>query len=225
MKVLVTRPEPDASRTAERLIAAGHEVVIAPLQEIRPLSIAKPEGEFDAVAATSANALRHASERIVADLAPLPCFVVGPETARAARDAGFADVRTGPGAARGLVDIVRNTVMAGGRIAYLCGRQRKPDLEYRLGAAGFSVVAVEIYETAVVEKPADLIADGIDAALVYSAGAARRLSGAFDAFPAKTRFVCISGDAAAALPAHWRQRATVAVRPDEEGLFEALSRL
>ena len=36
MRLLVTRPEPDATRQAEKLAARGHEAVLAPLLLIEP---------------------------------------------------------------------------------------------------------------------------------------------------------------------------------------------
>ena len=64
MRVLVTRPEPGASRTAVKLRAMGFEPVLLPLSETKPLAIPRdpiPESAV-AVAITSANAIRHAPE-------------------------------------------------------------------------------------------------------------------------------------------------------------------
>ena len=38
MRLLVTRPEPEGGRTAARLRARGHEVVLAPLLRIEPVT-------------------------------------------------------------------------------------------------------------------------------------------------------------------------------------------
>ena len=38
MRVLVTRAEPQASRTAAKLRALGHEPLVAPLSETRPVA-------------------------------------------------------------------------------------------------------------------------------------------------------------------------------------------
>ena len=93
MRLLVTRPEPDAGREAEALAARGHEAVIAPLLVIEfaedaPLDFAGVQ----ALIVTSRNALRAiASRRELAEARKLPLFAVGEATARAARDVGFAD--------------------------------------------------------------------------------------------------------------------------------------
>ena len=38
MRLLVTRPEPDAARTAEALRARGHEVLVAPLLRVETIA-------------------------------------------------------------------------------------------------------------------------------------------------------------------------------------------
>ncbi|MDQ2632708.1 MAG: uroporphyrinogen-III synthase, partial [Pseudomonadota bacterium] len=98
-RVLVTRPEPGASQTARRLDALGFRPLKLPLHEIRPLpavSGAVPDA-ITAVAATSANAIRHAPAALLDRLSKLPCFAVGEATAAIARDAGFSNVVDGEG--------------------------------------------------------------------------------------------------------------------------------
>ena len=55
--VLVTRPLPAATRTADRLRVQGYVPLLLPLTEIVPLNPTVPEGTFNAFVATSANAL------------------------------------------------------------------------------------------------------------------------------------------------------------------------
>src|SRR5262245_13671221 len=97
LRVLVTRPEPGASRTARRLAEQGFEPVVLPLTEIRPLPADHfpDSANIDAVAATSANAIRHAPRRLISTLTGKPVFAVGGGTARATRNAGFATVFEG----------------------------------------------------------------------------------------------------------------------------------
>ncbi|MDA4637080.1 uroporphyrinogen-III synthase, partial [Escherichia coli] len=95
--VLVTRPLPAATRTADRLRVQGYVPLLLPLTEIVPLNPTVPEGTFNAFVATSANALVHASEALLAPYLQLPCFTVGEATADAARARGFETVTTGDG--------------------------------------------------------------------------------------------------------------------------------
>src|SRR5688572_14398609 len=78
-KVLVTRPQPGAARTARRLAELGHRPVELPLTRTvaLPVEAASFDRPVDAVAVTSANALRHAPPELVARLADRPCFAVG----------------------------------------------------------------------------------------------------------------------------------------------------
>ncbi len=91
MRLLVTRPEPDAERTAAALRARGHSVVIAPLLRIEPLADAAiGAGPWAAVLVTSAN-IAHAiaGHAKRADLTHLPVFAVGERSAHAMRIAGL----------------------------------------------------------------------------------------------------------------------------------------
>ena len=57
VRLLLTRPEPDAQRTATALRAQGHDVIVAPLLRIEPAADAKiGEGPWAAILITSANA-------------------------------------------------------------------------------------------------------------------------------------------------------------------------
>lgn len=226
-RVLVTRPEPGASRTAGRLAALGHEPVVLPLTETQPLPV-DPALSLDGVelvALTSAAAARHAGARLVARLAGLPCLAVGAATAAAARAAGFAFVQTGPGDAAGLARLAAGSGAA--RMAYLCGRVRRPEVENRLAEAGMSVLAIETYDTLAVESPATALNEAglgtIDAVLLYSAAAAA----AFRPLAARLRvrdamLLCLSPRVAAALSGVEPSRIHVAPEPEEDALLSLL---
>jgi uroporphyrinogen-III synthase len=92
-RVLITRPQPGAADTAERLRALGHEPVVAPLFEVRAKEWSPPAAMPEAVMLTSAAAAREGGPAMAPYLG-LPCFCVGARTAAAAQDAGFTDIRT-----------------------------------------------------------------------------------------------------------------------------------
>src|SRR5690554_2528591 len=78
-RILVTRPQPDADRTADHLRAIEIDPVIAPMLELRLLpALGLEPDRYGAIAITSANAIRalEASGQI-ADLVHLPVFAVG----------------------------------------------------------------------------------------------------------------------------------------------------
>lgn len=184
MRVLVTRPEPDAGKTAAALIAGGHEPVVVPLLSIRncaaaarPLEQALPGAQ--GVVFTSANGVR-----AFAALNPqraVPVFAVGPASAAAARAAGFAHVHEGAGDSRSLrAAIVRHCDPAAGPLVHPAATHLSVRgagaLKAGLEACGFSLVRVVIYEArAAAGLPPNLVAhlrphsaSMLDAALFYS---------------------------------------------------------
>lgn len=118
--VVILRPQPGAARTAERARALGLEPLVAPLFKVRAIDWDAPDPALsDALMFTSANAPRLAGEKLAA-FTSLPCYCVGGETARAAEEAAFADVRTGPSDAVALLQMMAADAM--GATLHLCGR-------------------------------------------------------------------------------------------------------
>ncbi|WP_378947007.1 uroporphyrinogen-III synthase [Mesorhizobium sp. ANAO-SY3R2] len=231
-RVLVTRPDPGATRTARRLEALGFEPVLLPLSETRALPVARHSVPSDAVAVavTSANALRHAPSGLIERLASLPCHAVGTRTAAHASKAGFFSVREGPGDAEGLADQIARE-FGSATLAYLCGRVRMPDFERRLEMNGTRIVAIETYDTVALTPDEAIVrqqfgGQPVDAVLVYSATSATALSELMAMQPeaerliASARCLCLSGRIAAALGGSLR--AEIAPAPNEDALFELL---
>lgn len=236
LRVLVTRPLPGAAATAARLEGMGHEAVILPLTRTVPLPAAEvaPEGT-DLVAVTSANAVRHAPPGLIAVLRPLPFVAVGGATADSLRSAGIADVTDVDGDAADLARAIVGRSGPGSRVLYLCGRVRRPDLEAGLTQVGLAVDALETYDTVDVDHAAEalerVMAGGkIDAVLVHSANAARRLSGLLEsriavrALAAAT-FCCISSRVADALRLPPGARVMISYRPNEDGMLRLVGNL
>ena len=233
LRVLVTRPEPGASRTARRLEAQGFQAVLLPLTETRALPVEIDSAQDAvAVAVTSANAVRHAPREVLAVLAALPCHAVGKRTADACRAAGFSFVSEGPGDAEALAGAIAGG-LAGKAIVYLCGRVRFPAFETRLAVAGVRVDAVETYDTVELDhQDADMLARlsdrPVDAALLYSAKASAALVRLIER-PAlghlfeTTEFLALSARVASPLGGLAGRRIRIAPHPDEDALLELLS--
>jgi len=231
--VLVTRPEPGASRTARRLEAQGFRPILLPLTETVGLPVeARAAPAAAAVAVTSANAVRHAPKPLVAALAALPCHAVGKRTAAACRAAGFASVAEGPGDAEALAGAIAGG-LAGREVVYLCGRTRFPAFEARLAAAGVRVHPVETYETIALDHDdahilARLAGGPVGSVLLYSAKAAAAVA-ALAVRPAlrerfeTTEFLALSARVAGALGEVAGERVRIAARPDEDALLALLS--
>src|SRR5579872_1922895 len=108
VRLVVTRPQPGADRTAAALRARGHAVLVAPLLRIEAIIDAEiAAGPFAAILATSANAAAAiARHKRFAELRALPVFAVGDHSAQAMRAVGFADGSAAHGDLHGLADLV-----------------------------------------------------------------------------------------------------------------------
>jgi len=95
MRLLVTRPEPDAGALAEELRKLGHEPVLEPLLEFRVLDFdLAPLKTADALIFTSGNSLRALREKLNPGcISSCPVFCVGGETETRARAAGFKTIK------------------------------------------------------------------------------------------------------------------------------------
>lgn len=148
MRLLVTRPEPDALKLGGVLEEMGHHATIDPL-----LSVSFDDGEpvdldsAQAVIATSRNALRAIkSSPALAVARGLPLFAVGAGTAAEARTLGFETVITGAGTAPELVaHIVSALDPAAGLVVHLAGDTLAANLEIELEVHGFRVTQPVVY--------------------------------------------------------------------------------
>lgn len=226
MRIWITRAEPEASATADRLRALGHEPLVAPVLEVRPAPGPGPDLQgVAALAFTSRNGVR-----AFAALSPeraLPAFAVGEATARAAREAGFARVES----ADGDVGALARLIAAGassltGPVLYLAPEEPAGDLVADLASRGVAARAWTAYRTQALELPpaaAAALANGaLDAVLAHSARAARRLADYPELRRAAPRLdlFCISEQAGAPLAALGFRRRLAAATPTETSLLD-----
>jgi uroporphyrinogen-III synthase len=235
MRLLVTRPEPDAARTAEALRQRGHEVLLAPLLTTQTIA-ADIAGPYCGVLMTSANAARALMAHPRAEeITRLPAFTVGTRSAEAARAAGFTAVESADGA---LPDLVRLAAARAAKklipLLYLAGEDRAGDLASDLAAHGIAVETVTIYRAVAAERlPAELhdalTHARLDGALHYSRRSAAtliELSRAAGVLPAVLKLAHYSLSQEVALPLReaGAQRISIAARPDEAALLGLLLR-
>jgi uroporphyrinogen-III synthase len=233
LRVLITRPEPDASRTAERLARVGHEVLIDSLLSIEPFAVENPPaGEFAALAATSANAARIAAATVGFDrLRDVPLYAVGAGTAEAARRAGFAHVVAAEGDARALARMLTRELGAGVRVLHLAGEDRAQELGPLLAPAAIAVDVLTIYRARAAERfsaatVAALQQGELDAVLHFSPRSAATFvtlagKGALVNEVLRLRHYCLSSAVAAPLKAISAQ-CEIAARPIETELLASL---
>jgi uroporphyrinogen-III synthase len=233
-RVLITRPEPGAARTAKRLQALGFEPVCLPLTEIRPTFAELPAGnDFDAVAFPSVNAVRHAQPGLLRAVVGLPAFAVGQATAEAATKAGFKNPTIGPGYGQGLATLMAGRLARGTRVIYLCGHVRTRGFEETLREADVEVTPVEVYDTVMLdysdeELRAVLGSEALDTVLLYSRVAARaflKLTDRSVMLPLLDRvaLICMSERVAEPLSPFGGERIRIAAEPDEEAMLARLA--
>jgi len=148
MRLLVTRPEPDAIKLRAVLEAMGHEATVEPLLSVSfEASDAIDLDGVEALIATSRNALRALrSTAILARARMLPLFTVGKATAAEARALGFEMVVAGAGTASALVaQIVSVVDPAAGLLLHLAGDRLAVDLKSELEPHGFRVRSFIVY--------------------------------------------------------------------------------
>ena len=174
MRLLLTRPEPDAQRTAAALRAQGHDEIVAPLLRIAPAADAPiGTGLWAAILITSANAAHAlAAHAGATELRTLPVFAVGRRSADAMAAAGFADVTSAEGNVGDLVQLVAARLQPAARLLYLAGEDRSGDLAGDLRAHGFAVETAVIYRaiaaTSLPPAAAQALAGGVDGVLHFS---------------------------------------------------------
>jgi len=174
VRLLVTRPRPEAERTAAILRTNGHTVVIAPLLRIEAVADAEiGAGPWVAILATSANAATAiALHPRFPTLRALPVFAVGRRSAEAMREAGFAEVTSADRDVGDLARLVAERLPRGASLLYLAGAERAGDLAGDLAARGFAVDTAVVYRAIAVTSFApdavQAITDCIDGVLHYS---------------------------------------------------------
>ncbi|MDR6631669.1 uroporphyrinogen-III synthase [Phyllobacterium sp. 1468] len=232
--VLVTRPQPGATKTAERLLGNNFLPLVLPLTKIVQLPVKTPNGKFDAIAVTSANALRQAPDKVLQPFLSLPCFVVGEATADAARARGFETVTTGDRDGASLAQTIGEELCTGARVLYVAGRVRAPDFEQALHTLGMRSKPVMTYDTILVSYTTEFLAEffgkgNIDHCLLYSRWGAEvflrlksqtEIAHHFD----NTSIFCLSSRVAKALAGVNKALIHVADRPDEDALFDVLQK-
>jgi uroporphyrinogen-III synthase len=220
LRVAITRAEPEASRTAERVRARGAEAIVTPLLKIVPCGFDTNTEGAQAIIFTSSNGVRAfpdargARNRIV--------LAVGDTTAEAARVAGFADVRSADGDVKSLAALAIATLEPGkGKLIHIAGDHVAGDLGGELRTAGFSVERRLAYASVALIALPEALRGPLDVVLFHSARAAETFIKLGAPNAAELTAGCLSGAVAeAAAKSTWR-RIVTAPRPREDDLLTA----
>ena len=152
--IWVTRSEPGAQVTAERLKAMGFEPLVAPLLTLKPVEGARIELDgVAAIAFTSANAVRAFAEQ--SHERGFKVFAVGAATAEAARKARFVTVLSTDGDVKALAAGIatRKRELNGGLVLHPGAAEPAGDLKGALARHGLEVRSVALYESAPAALP------------------------------------------------------------------------
>jgi uroporphyrinogen-III synthase len=160
MRVLITRPEREATALAQALAQRGHTAVLAPLFRLQilhpPSDFAETLAASQAVLLTSVNGARSFAE--ASEQRSKPIFAVGDTTAATAEGLGFTTVVSASGDAAALATLVRERLDPGkGPLLHVCGAEVAGDP----APDGFEVRRVVLYEA----RAADALPESARAAL------------------------------------------------------------
>ncbi|MEQ1810261.1 MAG: uroporphyrinogen-III synthase [Terricaulis sp.] len=220
LRVAITRAQPEAGRTAERVRARGADAIVAPLLTIVPCGYDTSTSGAQAIIFTSTNGVRAfpdargARERLV--------LAVGDATANAAREAGFINVRSADGDANALVDLAKRELdPANGKLVHISGDHVGGDVSGKLRAAGFSVDWRLAYASIAAMILPDALLGPLDVVLFHSTRAAETFAALGAPNADKLTAGCLSESVAqAAARTSWK-RIITAPYPREDDLLTA----
>lgn len=185
-KIWITRAQPGADATAERVRGLGHDALVAPLLAVHDLE----DVEIDlagvaALAFTSANGVRaFADKSAVRDLR---VFAVGGATAQAARQAGFRAVLSTDGDVEALAQgVAARRGELKGAVLHAGAAELAGDLVGALERQAVEARRLTLYETrpiAIAEAELKTLLKA-DAVLLHSPRAARALAQLLRGHPA-----------------------------------------
>lgn len=223
MVILVTRPEPGATRTAQHLRALKYEPFILSLSKTIALPLSSVNFSCDSVIVTSEAPFLYLKPKFLKNLLSKPLYVVGRHTAEAAKAAGFTNIRMIAATAFELglmVDCPSDT-----RFLYLAGHIRRPDLERQMAQKFAFFRVIEVYGSVAInlsDQQKQRIPQKIDAVMLYSGLAAAGLEQISGYINNSTVLLCISERVAEAVPKTLPTVPVIAYEPNEEGMLEEL---
>ncbi len=232
MRLLITRPLEDAQTFALLLRAEGHDPIVAPMMEVRFHQGPQiPLKAYQAILVTSANGVRALAKRT--DKRDIPVYAVGPQTAEAAQNAGFATVRNAEGDAIALADAVTGwTTPDAGALLHAAGAETAGRLRQNLQARGFTVESPVLYDavpvTSLPEAAVNSLADGtLDGVLLFSPRSAKTFTGLvaeskLDQACARLTAYCISAATVSALGTMAFDHVAVAGEPNQNAMLALL---
>ena len=232
MKILITRPEPDASDLALKLVSRGYQVLTAPIVDIVQYKDTLINLErISAVITSSKNGIRALAN--ASNDRSTCLYVVGKGSKEEAERIGYKNINVGPGDAKGLCDLVcKQLSPSDDDLLCASGMHQSFDMHKYLISKNFSITKVVLYEVKAKKNfPIKIIRamknKEIDALLFYSP----RVAELFVKFLKEKNLVkqacnfdviCISKKVAKKIENIGWQRVLIAESPDQSSIFSLL---
>lgn len=238
MRVLITRPEREATTLATALAQRGHVPVIAPLFRLEilhpPADFATDLADCQAVLLSSANGARALAE--AGEQRGKPILAVGDTTASTAEGLGFVSVVSAAGDAQALVELARKRLdPKAGPLLHVSGVDIAQDFAAALAPDGFEVRRVALYEareeTALpYSARAAIEARALDAAMFFSPRASELFArlvqeSGLSASLSNVTAIAISPAALQPLSALPFKATVAAARPTRQSVLDEIDRL
>lgn len=228
----MTRPEPDASRSADRLRKMGHEVLVDPVLVVAFLTEAIDWKVGTDIVVTSRNGVRALASLATDEMREqATVFVVGDATEDLARDCGFINVYSASGTVDQLILLIGSKNVS--HLLYVCSRHRQGELEQKLAVLGITVDVAERYETRFSTRLNDITCDALksgdlDGVLLYSRRSAKAFhhlvdQHKFSCSTEKLTYFCLAKSVTSVFDNMEAVELVIAAFPTEKSLFEALS--
>lgn len=238
MRVLITRPEREATTLATALAERGHVPVIAPLFRLEilhpPATFATDLSECQAILLSSANGARALAE--AGEQRGKPILAVGDTTASTAEGLGFVSVVSAAGDGRALADLARKRLdPKAGPLLHVSGVDIAQDFAAALAPDGFEVRRVPLYdareETTLPDSArAAIEARAVDAAMFFSPRASDLFArlvqeGGLSAALSNVTAIAISPAALEPLRALPFKATVAAAHPTRQSVLDEIDRL
>ncbi len=148
MKLIITRPSPDAESLAAEVGRLGAEPILSPVMAIRCRDVTVDLTGVNALAFTSLNGVRAFAS--LSGERSLDVFAVGPATATGADSLGFDRVLAADGDVQNLAALIAKAKPRG-QVLHLAGSDRAGDLVKLLAGYGVPARRDVIYDAAEIE--------------------------------------------------------------------------
>ena len=229
--IIVTRAEPGASETVQRLHQLGYVAVRAPALTLHPrIDIALPPASaISGLVFTSANGVRaYAAQR---DDRTIASWCVGPATAHAAKQEGFSTVHESAGNAVDLAGFIASrSTPTDTPLLHIANAAAAGNLKRELESLGFAVQFAPLYEMRPVAHLPTAVTDLVEQngpaiVLAHSAKGASAFASMIESHGLEiAAVVAISEPASHPLVKLAVDCTIIAEAPNEDGLLRALGR-